>query len=749
MNLQNLISLKTSDYNEDQSMIKPVFMSQSNNPFYLVDRKNLINLDKPTKIKLRLDQNESNRVINSNLINRSNRNEKKTFLNILNENLGKTYLLIKSYNSSSEINRRLERMSRTRLNENKLKKIGIKLNELVMNLSKVKKTNTLTKRQDVNRVKRVDTLIDTRDKFKNKLKNNPNDRTIFKALFNRMTVDSEFNRILKLANFIEKNLQIIGLQPVYELFSFNRTSNFDRTFFQKLIKQIDDKLVQNGKFNSLTNSNRFRRRIDMNDEENLNEESSNENHSNEDYSNEDHSNEDHSNEDYSNEDHSNEDDLIEDNLNKDDLNEDSLEYSKIDRTDGDDVKDTDLLSELEDYIRSRRKIRMQKRMKQVLSNDDEDEDEDDYSQNLRWAKVKSRKRRSRKLNTKKSKNKKRKKLTHSKELKSDQFGKKRKKNRPKIKNFSRDYNLRNYEDENNESRDCNSSNESCEGSEIHEQYALPFSSAEDQQMSESYDDQSNRGEYNNEYKGNDYVDYNQPADQQNRYINEYSKQPDEQYGEDFKQQGNYRHGRLKSSVKYEGQINNERNEFGDLYDGNYNDNHMFEGDEFGYKQQFNPYVLTSDYDGWNAEHPVHDFHTIKSLKFLKHFKKHPPIHHIDHPFLNPHEPNHHRLPGPPFNPHNQLVEFHHTTDHHHHHKDDLTLTKELITKLLMDNKHKILAILKATKFTHLVFTKKFIAIAAQLFLGKGVYVKKKMLLTAYKKCYIKIRTVDMLLIPGK
>ena len=658
-NLKNLKNLKLikiegeeSDKDYHNSPIEPVLIDKSIGPFYFVDRNNLIqavtlersNDDTNLNERTNLDENKENEDI------KSNKNEK-----------------IFSKRSSL----------------NTFKNLGIKIGKLIgLSERQTSKKSYFDKQDKTKDEDREDTLTQTlkdtvKDTVKSKFKNS------YKALrFEREeeenSIDNEFKQIVKLANFIEKNLRIIGLEPVYQLLSSNRTANLEETF-KNLVKQIDLKLVQN---NSKTN-------------------------------------------------------LLDENSLLSMKRKRSMKRRTADNEDDeDDLNDIELLHELEDYIRSKRRIA------KVREDDHDFEIKKFNRRNFNTKnRLNSRKRRSRKLNTKKTSR-----LTNrSQELRRRNLDNLRKSNRLKKldrlskRKRSKGYNLQSYDS-------CNSSNEeSCEESEIHEQY-VPFTS-NDQQMSESYDQQQStdnnysRGEeneqpYSNE-QGNQYNDayssneqYSSGNPNNNQYSNnddayfsneqqnnQYSNQ--EQNQEEFRHQeeGNFSKSNLKSNVKYDQNYQTENymsNANGDYeYTNGLNSPYHqtnFEEDELNYyadKQQFNPFLTTSDYIYETKPHAsLHHLHTIKKLNHLKHFKKHIPIHLQEQHHLNDQHFNEHHHP--------------HSEPHHpHEHKDDLTLTKELITNLLIDNQHKIFALLKATKFAHLFVSKKFIAVALQVFFGKG------------------------------
>lgn len=316
---------------------------------------------------------------------------------------------------------------------------------------------------------------------------------------------------------------------------------------------------------------------------------------------------------------------------------------------------------------------------------------------------------------------------------------------------------------------------------------MPFASEEDdRQASESlaagqvaggesgglHDEQTREG---SDYDRNEYS-RSQAGDQQDRSYEPVAGKRDDGFAPET--------GRLKSSVKYESQ--NDPNYGQNYYEGNSWDsggqsNYQLTDDAFkqnnedetGYDSNSNynsgmfeaglshptvsksvvPY-LPPDYSyetsSWHAptSHPHDTKSLLKALINSKLKKKHPkswPVYHHHHldPHLDSHYPeedvHHYEHPPPPPPP---------PPDPLQHEKDELALVKELITNLLVENKHKIFKILKLSKLSHLVVGKQFLAAILKILFGKGLIAKKHLIIVAYKKCYIKIKTVDLLLIPG-
>lgn len=642
-------------------------------------------------------------------------------------------------------------------------------------------------------------------------------------------IDRELNQIYSLAMFVERNLRIIGLEPIYQLLSFNATSATafgEDENLKKLVKQIESKLVQNGEFNSLFShlvpDSRTLKRFKTSDPSG-NRKSS---------------------------------ESIEElpNFGGGTTRRSSNE---------DDFNESDLLLELEQYVRSKRSTTSPKRKaarktsKRNESVHDESISENSSKRNeggnldirrtdnvaiekadatiekrVNLAGIKSRKsrksrkRRSKKLRLKGKKNRKKsgrsqKGLKSKFKKASRKTSKKKKKNKDYIQSFPA----------------CDLSSESCKESEIHERY-VPFVNAEedDPQTSESYagarqptneqeQNSDESGQYHeqsresgNEYSRNEYAgnDYNHHQDDQQ----DNQQQSDRLYEpatNSYRQDDEFRPeaGRLKSSVKYEGQSdqanyqhdyqhdyqeNNQANyghkptggqsSYGELAEDaykqqtngnedyeygnplksayssygslNYPSSHpMFETDDgWSYtmaSKPFRPY-LAPDYlyeshaSSWSSK-PTAEPHDTKSLlkslidlKLNKKFSMPPPkripVYHHHH--LDPHYSSEDE------NAHHYLEEHHHAEPPDaHHEKDELALVKELITNLLIENKPKILKVLKLGKLSHLLVGKQLLAATLKILFGKGLIAKKHLIIVAYKKCYIKIKTVDLLLIPGK
>ena len=620
------------------------------------------------------------------------------------------------------------------------------------------------------------------------------------AMLSESAANRELNRIYSLASFVERNLRIIGLQPIYQLLSFNRTSSLEDENLKKLVKQIDSKLVQSGEFGSLFSH--FSSMKKTNDPRSINRKSMDQT-----------------------EDLDNSSDKPTSNLRSDELNE------------------IDLLLELEEYVRSKRstalkrsitksttaksrtkqKTRKSSRHEDSISRENEgvgirreDNSEDNVEDGVEdnaaieqdrpmtkkkskkskkkaekrsglavKSRAKSRKRRSKKLGLKNKKSSRRKSGRSQKRLKSKFKKSRSSKKKKKSKGYNQSFPA------------CDSTSESCRESAINERY-VPFTTEEDDgQASESGQRQANESEQSNgnqhnvysrdgnEYAGNEYGRHQ--TDQQ---PDDHSERLYEPATDNFRQDGEFRTefgpGGLKSSVKYD-QANHQTNYGSQSYDSggqsNYQSNYQQlaeddykqqtgEDDEYGQKSaysgnsNYNNAMFETD-DGlsystankpispypapeyvyqtssWSISPPHDTKSLLKSLLNLKLKKKHPPPvyhhHHLDHwPGDDHHYEHLEEVPPLSLPPPHDL----------HHEKDELALVKELITNLLVENKHKILKILKISKLSHLLAGKQLLAVVLKILFGKGVIAKKHLILVAYKKCYIKIKTVDLLLIPG-
>lgn len=638
----------------------------------------------------------------------------------------------------------------------------------------------------------------------------------YKALFKlnplSADMDKELNRIHSLARFVERSLRIIGLEPIYQLLSFN-SSRTDENL-QKLVNQINSKLVQNGEFQRMFghlvpgSMNRFK----ANDPVDTIRKSSDANRRSSDST---------------------------DDLHQFELPNVGGGPERRSSDDEDDFNESDLLLELEEYVRSKRSTTSSKRRrasrkssKQNESDHDErisELNESDSESTIKrtsksvskskrneggdlrrednvekekppiekrasLSSLKSRKRRSKKLGLKSKKN--RKKSARSvKGLKSKlKKARKTSKKKKKSKGYNQSFPA------------CDSSSESCKESEIHERY-VPFVNTEGDgaQASESYGAQPTSeenggqsgqyGESGNEYARNEYTSNEYNRHQEDNY--QQSDRPYEPATNSYRQDDEFRPeaGRLKSSVKYEGQANYQQNyqqnnqanygadqvtggqsSYGQLaedtykqpanddyeypakgvYDGGYSNNPFETSDGWSYTTARKPFrsYLAPDYlyetSSWSHK-PTPEPHDTKSLlkslidlKLKKKFPTPPPPKSIAvYHHLNPHYDD---------EDHWELDEHHHhhpEPTHEPHEKDELTLVKELITNLLMENKHKILKILKLSKISHLLVGKQLLAATLKILFGKGLIAKKHLIIVAYKKCYIKIKTVDLLLIPGK
>lgn len=734
-NFENLNFLVNNEKDQNNLSMNPVLIDRSTNPLYLIDRRNLIAFK---QLLLNVDQLNQLSQLNKQPFNRirANKSELESVPKTYRKTIDKNFIISKSFLVNDD------EIKSSKSITNPLKKIGIKISRFLSFSKSQPKSDTETESESSLEYDRPystvddetlaneqivngeikddlvdaddidgsnDDLIDDLDDYdainskntKSRLKNKFSSykELIKSRILKRVDEDddeseNELNQIYKLARFIEKNLKVIGLDQIEQLFAFNKTLTFKNAKnLNNLIKQINSKLEEDGDlFNMLT-------RIDRSNSD------------------------------------------------------------KIKRLDDEDsLNSLDLFREFEDYLKQKRK-ELRKRKRNVIKKLNEDHDYIISSINNKKNNLlkKSRKRRSRKMKNR------RKPLNRSKGKFNRSKFKEQNRQIRKLDRYGRTSKSKlNYDKTN--FRNCERNDEECgEESEIHEQF-VPFNK-DDQQTSESYESnnqQDNQDEYRNENNQNENYDNQQDYNQQQNY-----NEPD--YDQ---QQSNYRPQdlRLKSNVKYEDSSNDqyESGQQNDNYSANNSPNYesqpetsyseqasqmdeytgnddlppnqmLDDGEELNYYRHPHNHHYISNY----YEHPTQTEHPLISLKRLKlkHLNKH----------FHPHAPDNHHLEngpphlGPPPHPHHS----HHPHGAHPepHPKDDLTLTKELITNLLVQNKHKIFAILKATKLSHLFISKQVIAVALQVFFGKSVYAKKKLILAAYKKCYIKIRTIDMLLIP--